>query len=196
LLNWNPDEIDLDGDFEKSFFMIYLLHVVGDIHQPLHSCSLLNDQFPEGDRGGNSMKINFVDDSQITNLHSLWDSVLAADYNDIKHPMSEKTTKIIENEAAKLMKEFPKASLSELDTHLRTVDWVKESWTICKNNVYKGVTMNMKIKKGDAYMTSNLPIVKKQLALAGYRLSQMLVKVYHAHQKPGQNERRKHLKKE
>jgi hypothetical protein len=192
-----PDEIDLDGDFEKSFFLMYLLHVVGDIHQPLHSCSLMNKEFPEGDRGGNSLKINFVNNKEITNLHSLWDSVLDADYNGITHPMTEKNKKAIENEASKLMNQFPKASLSELNTHFYAVDWVKESWTICKNNVYKNVTMGMKIQSGDAYMTSNLPIIKKQLALAGYRLSKMLVKIYEAHQNPKANDRRrKHLKKE
>jgi hypothetical protein len=42
---------------EKALFARYLVHIVGDIHQPLHSVSLYNTTFPSGDRGGNSLKI-------------------------------------------------------------------------------------------------------------------------------------------
>jgi hypothetical protein len=42
---------------ERALFARYLVHVVGDIHQPLHSVSLYNQTFPSGDRGGNSLKI-------------------------------------------------------------------------------------------------------------------------------------------
>lgn len=42
---------------QRALFARYLIHVVGDIHQPLHSVSLYNQTFPSGDRGGNSLKI-------------------------------------------------------------------------------------------------------------------------------------------
>lgn len=42
---------------QRAMFSRYLIHVVGDIHQPLHSVSLYNQTFPSGDRGGNSLKI-------------------------------------------------------------------------------------------------------------------------------------------
>ena len=35
----------------------YLLHVVGDIHQPLHSTNYFNGTFKTGDLGGNLIKM-------------------------------------------------------------------------------------------------------------------------------------------
>lgn len=58
---------------EKALFARYLVHVVGDMHQPLHSVALFNSTFPSGDRGGNSIKIILPDKSS-QNLHSFWDA--------------------------------------------------------------------------------------------------------------------------
>ncbi|KLO14003.1 phospholipase C/P1 nuclease [Schizopora paradoxa] len=46
----------------------FLVHFIGDLHQPLHLTGR--------DRGGNSVKVRF--DRRITNLHSVWDSRLIA----------------------------------------------------------------------------------------------------------------------
>ena len=45
----------------------YLIHLVGDLHQPLH----VSDN---GDRGGNCVPVHFGATSVATNLHALWDS--------------------------------------------------------------------------------------------------------------------------
>lgn len=52
--------------------MRYLVHVVGDVHQPLHASSLFNDRFPKGDQGGNLFLIKL--DENIDELHKLFDS--------------------------------------------------------------------------------------------------------------------------
>jgi len=46
----------------------FLIHFVGDMHQPLHLCGR--------DRGGNSDKVTF--DGRVTNLHAVWDKNLIA----------------------------------------------------------------------------------------------------------------------
>jgi hypothetical protein len=48
---------------EQALFARYLVHIVGDIHQPLHSVSLFNETYPSGDRGGNSQKIIILNGS-------------------------------------------------------------------------------------------------------------------------------------
>ena len=55
----------------------FLIHFVGDIHQPLHSSTYYAARFPHGDRGGNSFKIYYKSptiSSTIRNLHALWDA--------------------------------------------------------------------------------------------------------------------------
>ena len=38
---------------ERALFARYLVHLAGDIHQPLHSVALFNTTYPNGDLGGN-----------------------------------------------------------------------------------------------------------------------------------------------
>src|SRR5262245_3744426 len=48
----------------------YLLHFVGDIHQPLHSTTAVWASRPDGDDGGNGFSLT----GNWNNLHSLWDA--------------------------------------------------------------------------------------------------------------------------
>jgi hypothetical protein len=38
------------------------------------------------------------------------------------------------------------------------------------------------MKKDDPYIISNMSVIRKQLALAGYRLSNLLVSIYNSYQ--------------
>jgi len=40
-------------DEEKEIYLTWLLHLIGDIHQPLHCTAVFSEQFPNGDKGGN-----------------------------------------------------------------------------------------------------------------------------------------------
>jgi hypothetical protein len=63
------------GPEVKAAAYCWLLHLVGDIHQPLHCTALFSvKQFPKGDEGGN--KILLVKGK---NLHALWDGLLGTD---------------------------------------------------------------------------------------------------------------------
>lgn len=75
LTNWTKNEInDLSRNvFEKSMMLRYLIHVVGDMHQPLHAAELFDDvNFPRGDMGGNLFLIDYS--KNISNLHKFMDS--------------------------------------------------------------------------------------------------------------------------
>ena len=57
---------------ERAIALCWVLHLMGDIHQPLHTGSLYSDTlFDDGDRGGNRIA---TDDG---NLHARWDRALA-----------------------------------------------------------------------------------------------------------------------
>lgn len=56
---------------QRAIALCWLLHLIGDIHQPLHTGGLVSAQlFPEGDRGGNAISIGDG------NLHAVWDQAL------------------------------------------------------------------------------------------------------------------------
>src|SRR5438270_13657961 len=44
------------SDAEKTKALRFLIHYVGDIHQPLHCATRVTQAMPEGDRGGNDFQ--------------------------------------------------------------------------------------------------------------------------------------------
>jgi hypothetical protein len=74
------------ADDLKSYDLAWILHLVGDIHQPLHATSRFTATQTTGDEGGNLVKIkqgggNFLPflarhGSSATVLHAYWDDVL------------------------------------------------------------------------------------------------------------------------
>jgi len=56
----------------RALALCWVLHLVGDLHQPLHTGGAVTDNlFPDGDRGGNAIRIRGG-----SNLHAVWDQAL------------------------------------------------------------------------------------------------------------------------
>ncbi|KDQ59977.1 hypothetical protein JAAARDRAFT_67657 [Jaapia argillacea MUCL 33604] len=60
------NELSVSNDARAEEALKFLVHFIGDMHMPLHLTGR--------DRGGNGAKVSF--DGRVTNLHSLWDSLL------------------------------------------------------------------------------------------------------------------------
>ncbi|OHX12139.1 S1/P1 nuclease [Chromobacterium sphagni] len=54
---------------DRAQALTFLIHMVGDIHQPLHAADNL-------DRGGNDFKVQLPGSRKVGNLHSVWDTAL------------------------------------------------------------------------------------------------------------------------
>ena len=63
-----------DEKDQRSFALRLIIHYAGDIHQPLHAVAEVDNEYPKGDKGGNSEWIPNIDG--VGNLHSVWDSVI------------------------------------------------------------------------------------------------------------------------
>ena len=50
----------------KAIALTWLFHLVGDIHQPLHTAQLFTVEYPKGDRGGNEICV------RVTQAGNLW----------------------------------------------------------------------------------------------------------------------------
>ena len=42
---------------ERAVYLTWLIHLIGDLHRPLHCCSSANEVYSAGDRGGNSLYV-------------------------------------------------------------------------------------------------------------------------------------------
>jgi hypothetical protein len=66
-----------DPDLQKrAIALTWLFHLVGDVHQPLHTSQLFSVDYPNGDQGGNQICIRTRPGNQPVNLHSFWDEVI------------------------------------------------------------------------------------------------------------------------
>ncbi len=61
---------------DRAAHLSWLLHTIGDMHQPLHCVALVTDVYPEGDRGGNLFFVRPTERSRGVNLHAYWDGLL------------------------------------------------------------------------------------------------------------------------
>ena len=65
----------------RAVYLSWLIHLVGDVHQPLHCSTLVNVEYPApiGDKGGNNFYVRPAEAA--LNLHSIWDNALGATVN-------------------------------------------------------------------------------------------------------------------
>jgi hypothetical protein len=59
---------------DKAIYFCWVLHLVGDIHQPLHCAEMFSERFPEGDRGGNLLLVRLGKGAPRI-LHPIWDDL-------------------------------------------------------------------------------------------------------------------------
>lgn len=150
---------------ERAVALCWVLHLMGDIHQPLHAGALFSPElFARGDRGGNAVTI---DDS---NLHSRWDGAL--------------TDGGLEAELAEIMQlltGFSRPQIEGVDSDWD--QWLNESRMTLLNLVYSP-TIRAAIRSAeasgreletlsldDAYVSSMQQVARQRLGLAGLRLA-------------------------
>lgn len=95
LLTWRDDKA---SDADKAVALCWILHLIGDMHEPMHNVALFSaDYFPEGDRGGNLIDVKLAKD--VTNLHAVWDGLA----NDFEHLTPDEATRdLLENDVVVL----------------------------------------------------------------------------------------------
>jgi len=147
------------------FQLPWLLHLIGDVHQPLHCTTrVLKTQIdrrthlPTGDRGGNKVVVRGSG-----NLHSFWDDCLGR----------SETDEFVAKLATFIMDSNPKPATLDLDTQ----QWIDESFKIGKAVVYDfgpGGTKDAPAVLSDAYKLNAKKIARDRVAQAGYRLAAVL----------------------
>ena len=58
---------------------VMLIHIIGDIHQPLHAAKFISHEFPKGDMGGNKFKVQVPDKNggwKEENIHKFIDNMV------------------------------------------------------------------------------------------------------------------------
>jgi hypothetical protein len=143
-LDWFKYRVQAGSRQERIEALKYLVHLVGDLHQPLH-CADNNDA------GGNRVQVTFF--GKVTNLHSVWDSDII-----------ERTGLSVGSYVAKLQPGLqPQRDWFEV--------WALESHRLAREYAY---FIPADKALGNDYYKTNLPIIDRQLTRAGARLAHVL----------------------
>lgn len=135
---------------ERRDALKFLVHFVGDVHQPLHAS-------PRDDRGGNQDQVNWQ--GKGTNLHSIWDGTLL------------KTRGLAPAAYAEVLRKgAPLGDDPSARSDRPAVLWAEAS---CRM-VDSGQLDPRRRVLDQAYFDAQRPLAEQQLRLAGHRLAMML----------------------
>ncbi len=175
-------------DERKALLVSWVMHVVGDLHQPMHNVALFADpELPdlrEGDRGGN--RLFWPDDSPFKRmtLHAFWDLQLRSNI-DLRQARDK---------ASELLADTALTSQAEKSLAIYAPkQWVEEGAALAREHAYTSeVLSQIAGKKPDAlgdieitplsaeYKKQALEVSRGQVVIAGYRLAQLLASAFAA----------------
>lgn len=147
------------SDEIKSYDLVWLIHLVGDVHQPLHCVTRVSKELPYGDSGGNDVRISSAN-SDSPNLHDFWDSMPAQgsmkEVVDYCNALGEPDAKLA----------------SEADEKV----WINESFEYSKGLVYQPPVGPERgpYELNLAYEQNALTLARERIALAGRRLGNLI----------------------
>lgn len=138
---------------DKIFYLKLLVHLVGDLHQPMHVGRI-------EDKGGNDIQVQWF--NRGSNLHKVWDLNMIEDYG-----MSY-------SELAESLPRLTKAQKKYLQQGT-IYDWVEESQDIA-NEIYESVEVGEKLFYRYSYVWWGT--VETQLQKGGLRLAKILNEIF------------------
>ena len=142
---------------EQAIALRIILHVVGDIHQPLHTITRVSHAHPNGDRGGNDFRL--AKNKVGNNLHRYWDK--GGGLLTPKMPSGE-----VKQMAYQLEEKW---SCPAPD--LEIMHWVQASHTMALQHAY---ALEERTTPSEAYEQQTQRDTEQQLAYAGCRLALVL----------------------
>jgi len=160
---------------DKATACAIVMHLVGDIHQPLHCASkyFLSHDKLLNDKGGNDeFIVNGANPGAALNLHFFWDRAYEAAFDETTGNVIFEQRWVDSFREALPYNPDPKASLEpDFDA------WAKESNALSRDFVYRDLTEagdKKHCRLSSAYVEKARSIAQRQLLLAGWRLATLL----------------------
>jgi hypothetical protein len=145
------------GIDQKNEALKYLIHLVGDAHQPMHISR-------KEDKGGNTIQVRI--DNQGTNLHSLWDSKLI----DHEGLSQEEIARQYDSASAADIKKWQADS---------PMEWIWESYQI-SSQLYAEIKPGQNID--EIYYKKHIATIHLRIDQAGIRLAGELNRLFNSEQ--------------
>lgn len=154
---------------DRAVDLAWLLHLVGDAHQPLHNSARITPQDPEGDRGGNDFQLAGI--YPFNQLHGYWDSLIG--FSEPWAVGESAEEEYVATVAGRLARRFPHASLRGSLRLGQYEAWGREGLAIAQRFAFPEW-----LERGRPaprrYRSHAYAAVDQHVALAGYRLAETL----------------------
>ena len=147
------------GTKDKVQALVFLIHFVGDLHQPLHAGE-------KADQGGNKVTAAYgIYEPKRFNLHSIWDG-----------PLAERAA----TSGPSLVRRFPAAVRATVAAGT-VADWSRESWQVAHDSVYTSALHGDPCAPTPAHVTLDeadiaamVPVARLEIERGGLRLAKEL----------------------
>jgi hypothetical protein len=186
----NPNTVVLSDNAARAVALCWVLHLIGDIHQPLHAVSRYSKELPSGDRGGNEFYVRFTQPGltheRIEDLHTFWDSLIFWSMATSSNPNPYMSADMTARDLGKRITPTA-AELGEKDCQA----WVKESQALAEkfsymdgsgpvpgafkiDHFHKPTASDILTALSDDYLKTAKSIAEKRVMLGGVRLADVL----------------------
>jgi hypothetical protein len=166
------------SDDVKSYDLVWLEHLVGDVHQPLHAVTRVSAKMPDGDAGGGFELLCAAPCGNT--LHLFWDRLVGSQ-SSIEPPAQQPTGTVrpdlaAEIKSAMIAAEALPAPDARMAENKSEAAWVRESFNAAKSYVYVAPigagAGPFTITPG--YFEAAKSVARARVALAGARLANLL----------------------
>jgi hypothetical protein len=169
---------------DRAVSLCWMLHLFGDLHQPLHTASLVTKERPNGDSLGGHDIVQDQNGTQI-NLHSFWDRLPGVD------PSYKAVAKLADE--LSVAPDLKTNELREYQEYKTIALWVQEGFQVAVNFAYSEdhvQFVNSADLESGKISTSKVPtlradylheakkIAHRRVVLAGQRLADELKQVW------------------
>ena len=147
------------NDASRSYALPWLIHLVGDAHQPLHT-TLKIDAQGKPDRLGTGLSVRnpFNPRKNLTTLHAYWD--------DLPGPGGLRG-EALDDACRTLAEAYPRPTPST------PAQWLDDGWQIARQHGYPRSDESVPTISGE-FNENAREIAKRRVAQAGYRLADLL----------------------
>lgn len=164
------------SDADKAVAIAWLMHLTGDIHQPLHNSARVTDREPKGDQGGNLFLLTPEGgprENQL-NLHTYWDGIPA---RSVPLEKEQCVRDYLTEMGDKMMKKHPYAKYAGELQLGQYPEWHKTGFALATTAVFTPELVRFQMPS-EKYREAAFTLAEKQIALAGYRIGETLNSIF------------------
>jgi hypothetical protein len=167
------------SDMDRIDAVKFLLHFIGDISQPLHTCGR--------DRGGNDVKVNI--NGTMVKLHAAWDTTFLEARMKLFASADAYEKYLVEyaqnRRDSGWVSPHDIYALSKNGNSLAAIDWTVGTTVVNCETIWPMFDLNPKGNFGLEYFDNAIPVLDLALSRAGYRLGNWMNMIFDGECKEG-----------